>query len=40
MVQDYLILTKLKIVGKLIGRKTIIDEESIYQCMIDLNDER
>jgi hypothetical protein len=30
---------KLKIVGKLIGRKTIIDEETIYQCMIGLNDD-
>ena len=29
---------KLKIVGQLIGRKSIIDEETIYQCMIDLND--
>ena len=29
---------KLSIVGKLIGRKNMIDEESIYQCMIDLND--
>jgi len=28
---------KLKIVGQLIGRKSIIDEETIYQCMIDLN---
>ena len=28
---------KLSIVGKLIGRKSMIDEESIYQCMIDLN---
>ena len=30
---------KLKIVGQLIGRKSIIDEESIYQCMIDLHDD-
>jgi hypothetical protein len=28
---------KLSIVGKLIGRKSMIDEESIYQCMVDLN---
>ncbi len=28
---------KLKIVGKLIGRKSI-DEETIYQCMIDLHE--
>lgn len=28
---------KLKIVGKLIGRKSMIDEEAIYQCMVDLN---
>jgi len=28
---------KLKIVGKLIGRKSM-DEEKIYQCMLDLND--
>ena len=32
-------LDKLKIVGQLIGRKTMIDEEAIYQCMIDLNDD-
>jgi len=31
-------IQKLKIVGQLIGRKTMIDEEAIYQCMIDLND--
>ncbi len=30
---------KLKIVGQLIGRKSIINEESIYQCMIALNDD-
>jgi hypothetical protein len=30
---------KLKIVGKLIGRKSVINEESIYQCMIALNDD-
>ena len=29
---------KLKIVGQLIGRKSMIDEEAIYQCMLDLND--
>tara|TARA_R100001591_G_scaffold7220_1_gene13591 strand:- start:1471 stop:2094 length:624 start_codon:yes stop_codon:yes gene_type:complete len=28
---------KLSIVGKLIGRKSMIDEEAIYQCMLDLN---
>ena len=31
-------MQKLKIVGQLIGRKTIIDEEAIYQCMLDLHD--
>ncbi len=30
---------KLKIVGQLIGRKTIINEEVIYQCMLDLNED-
>ena len=30
---------KLSIVGKLIGRKNMIDEEAIYQCMVDLNDD-
>lgn len=30
---------KLSIVGKLIGRSSVVDEESIYQCMIDLNDD-
>ena len=30
---------KLKIVGGLIGKKTMIDKEVIYQCMIDLNDD-
>jgi len=29
---------KLKIVGKLIGRKNMVDQESIYQCMLDLNE--
>jgi|TARA_R100000278_G_scaffold72723_1_gene57097 hypothetical protein len=32
------ITQKLSIVGKLIGRKTMINEEAIYQCMLDLND--
>ena len=27
---------KLSIVGQLIGRKSMIDEEAIYQCMVDL----
>ena len=31
---------KLKIVGQLIGRKTIINEEVIYQCMLDLNEDQ
>jgi hypothetical protein len=29
---------KLKIVGKLIGRKNMVDQESIYQCMLDMNE--
>jgi hypothetical protein len=29
---------KLSIVGSLIGRKSMIDEEAIYQCMLDLHD--
>ena len=29
---------KLSIVGKLIGRSSRVDNESIYQCMLDLND--
>ena len=29
---------KLSIVGKLIGRKSMVDEEAIYQCMLDLHD--
>jgi len=29
---------KLKIVGQLIGRSSRVDEELIYQCMLDLND--
>ena len=39
--KDYSGLTpneKMSIVGKLIGRSSNVDEESIYQCMIDLND--
>ena len=28
---------KLSIVGQLIGRKSMVDEEAIYQCMVDLN---
>jgi len=28
---------KLSMVGKLIGRRSLIDEESIYQCMVNLN---
>jgi hypothetical protein len=28
---------KLSMVGKLIGRRSMIDEEVIYQCMVDLN---
>jgi hypothetical protein len=29
---------KLKIVGKLIGRQSIVNNEVIYQCMLDIND--
>ena len=29
---------KLKIVGKLIGRKNMVDAEAIYQCMLDINE--
>ena len=39
--KDYSMLTpeqKMSIVGKLIGRSRRIDEEDIYQCMLDLND--
>ena len=39
--KDYSMLTvseKLTIVGKLIGRSSRVDEEAIYQCMLDLND--
>ena len=32
------ITEKLSIVGKLIGRKSMINEEAIYQCMLDIND--
>ena len=32
-------IEKLKIVGKLIGRKTVVDEESIYQCMLHINND-
>ena len=31
-------IEKLKIVGQLIGRKPIINEEAIYQCMLDLHE--
>lgn len=39
--KDYSGLTpseKMSIVGKLIGRSSNVDGESIYQCMLDLND--
>ena len=39
--KDYSGLTpneKMSIVGKLIGRSSRVDGESIYQCMLDLND--
>ena len=39
--KDYSMLTpeqKMSIVGKLIGRSRRIDEEAIYQCMLDLNE--
>lgn len=39
--KDYSMLTineKLKIVGKLIGRSSSIDEEDIYECMLNIND--
>ena len=39
--KDYSMLTtseKLSIVGKLTGRSSRVDVESIYQCMLDLND--
>jgi hypothetical protein len=39
--KDYSMLTpeqKMSIVGSLIGRSRRIDEEAIYQCMLDLNE--
>ena len=39
--KDYSMLTiseKLSIVGKLIGRSSRVDEEAIYQCMLDINE--
>ncbi len=39
--KDYSGLTaneKMSIVGKLIGRSSRVDDEAIYQCMLDLND--
>jgi len=39
--KDYICLTpneKMSIVGKLIGRSSRVDEENIYQCMLDLNE--
>ena len=39
--KDYSMLTpeqKMSIVGSLIGRSRRIDEETIYQCMLDLNE--
>jgi len=39
--KDYSGLTpeqKMSIVGKLIGRSSSIDQETIYQCMLDLNE--
>ncbi len=39
--KDYSGLTpneKMSIVGKLVGRSSYVDGESIYQCMLDLND--
>ena len=39
--KDYSGLTpeeKMSIVGKLIGRLKRVDEETIYQCMLDLNE--
>ena len=41
--KDYSMLTinkKLKIVGKLIGRSSSIDEKDIYECMLNINDSR
>jgi hypothetical protein len=31
-------IEKLKIVGQLVGRSTKVNEQAIYQCMLDLND--
>jgi hypothetical protein len=31
-------IEKLSIVGTVIGRKNVANEEAIYQCMLDLND--
>ena len=31
-------IEKLKIVGQLIGRKCVVSEEAIYQCMLDLHE--
>ena len=39
--KDYSGLTpneKMSIVGKLVGRSSQVDQESIYQCMLDLNE--
>jgi len=39
--KDYSGLTpneKMSIVGKLIGRSKLVNSESVYQCMLDLND--
>tara|TARA_B110000444_G_scaffold169342_1_gene158263 strand:- start:829 stop:1449 length:621 start_codon:yes stop_codon:yes gene_type:complete len=39
--KDHSMLTiseKLSIVGKLIGRSSRVDEEAIYQCMLDINE--
>ena len=39
--KDYNMLTpeeKMSIVGKLIGRSRRVDDETIYQCMLDLHD--
>ena len=39
--KDYSMLTpeqKMSIVGSLIGRSRRVDEDAIYQCMLDLNE--
>ncbi len=39
--KDYSMLTpeqKMSVVGSLIGRSRRVDEEAIYQCMLDLNE--